>query len=151
GITSNGGGRNLLRNSDVELHGKAYDFANPPLTVDHLEPGETYTMSWYGKVDANATKHKQPLQVYIYNDSWGWSVAGTIPYTANEYQRNVFTFTIPKGVTDVYHVTFCLKHYNDDNAQSQHDKDDDAGIGYVKNYMLEKGKVAHDWSPAPED
>ncbi|MGV0017664.1 tail fiber domain-containing protein [Limosilactobacillus fermentum] len=150
-ITSNGGGRNLLRNSDVELHGKAYGFATVTLTVDHLEPGETYTMSWYGKVDANATKNKQPLQVYIYNDSWSWAAFGTIPYTANEYQRNVFTFTVPNNVTDANRVSFYLKHYNDDNSQSQHDTDSDAGIGYVKNYMLEKGTVAHDWSPAPED
>lgn len=150
-ITSNGGGRNLLRNSDVELHGKAYDFAYPKLTVDHLEAGETYTMSWYGKVDANATKHKQPLQVYIYNGSWGWCVCGTIPYTVNEYQRNTFTFTVPKDVTDAKNVTFYLKHYNDDASQNQHDKDDDAGIGYVKDYMLEKGTIAHDRQPAPED
>lgn len=151
GITSNGGGRNLLRNSNVELHGKAYGIAYVALTVDHLEAGETYTMSWYGKVDANATKHKQPLQVYIFNNSWSWSKAGTIPYTANEYQRNVFTFTVPNNVTDVTSVAFYLKHYNDDNSQSQHDNDSDAGIGYVKDYMLEKGTVAHDWSPAPED
>lgn len=150
-ITSNGGGRNLLRNSDVELHGKAYEFGWATLTVDHLEPGETYTMSWYGKVDANATKHKQPLNVYIYNDSWSWSAAGAIPYTANEYQRNVFTFTVPNNVTDANRVSFYLKHYNDDNSQAQHDTDSDAGIGYVKDYMLEKGTVAHDWSPAPED
>lgn len=146
-----GGGRNLLRNSDVELHGKAYNFGDVSLTIDHLEAGETYTMSWYGKVDANATNHKQPLQVYIYNDGWYWQVNGTIPYTANEYQRNVFTFTVPKNVTDVNHMTFYLKHYNDDASQSQHDKDDDAGIGYVKDYMLEKGTIAHDWQPAPED
>lgn len=150
-ITSNGGGRNLLRNSDVELHGKAYNFGNATLTVDHLEAGETYTMSWYGKVDANATKHKQPLQVYIYNDGWGWQTNGTIPYTANEYQRNAFTFTVPKNVTDINAVTFYLRHYNDDDSQYQHDNDSDAGIGYVKDYMLEKGTVAHDWSPAPED
>lgn len=150
-ITSNGGGRNLLRNSNVELYGKAYGFGSVTLTVDNLEPGETYTMSWYGKVDANATKHKQPLQVYIYNDSWSWCAVGTIPYTANEYQRNVFTFTVPNNVTDANRVSFYLKHYNDDNSQYQHDNDSDAGIGYVKDYMLEKGTVAHDWSPAPED
>lgn len=146
-----GGGRNLLRNSNVELHGKAYSLGGTPLTIDHLEAGETYTMSWYGKVDANATKHKQPLQVYIYNASWGWATVGTIPYTANEYQRNAFTFTVPNNVTDVDRVEFYLKHYNDDSSQSQHDKDNDAGIGYVKNYMLEKGAIAHDWQPAPED
>ncbi|MFR0559060.1 tail fiber domain-containing protein [Limosilactobacillus mucosae] len=151
GITSNGGGRNLLRNSNVELHGKAYSLGGTVLTVDHLEAGETYTMSWYGKVDANATKHKQPLAVFIYNASWGWASWGTIPYTANAYQRNVFTFTVPKNVTDVDRVEFFLKHYNDDSSQSQHDNDSDAGIGYVKDYMLEKGTVAHDWSPAPED
>lgn len=150
-ITSNGGGRNLLRNSNVELYGKAYGFGSVTLTVDHLESGETYTMSWYGKVDANATKHKQPLQVYIYNNSWSWAAIGTIPYTANEYQRNVFTFTVPNNVTDANRVSFYLKHYNNDNSQSQHDNDSDAGIGYVKDYMLEKGTVAHDWSPAPED
>lgn len=150
-ITSNGGGRNLLRNSDVELYGKAYGFGNAILTVDQLEAGETYTMSWYGKVDANATKHKQPLHVYISNDSGDWQTNGTIPYTANEYQRNAFTFTVPKNVTYVNTVTFYLGHYSDDSAQSQHDNDDDAGIGYVKNYMLEKGTVAHDWQPAPED
>ena len=144
--------RNLIRNSNVELSGKAYDFAYPTLTVDHLEPGETYTMSWYGKVDANATKHKQSVMAIVYNWSWGFEAVGTIPYTANEYQRNTFTFTVPKDVTDdVSHVTFYLQHYNNDNAQYQHDKDDDAGIGYVKNYMLEKGSVAHYWQPAPED
>lgn len=151
GITSNGGGRNLLRNSNVELHGKAYDFAYPILTVDHLEAGETYTMSWYGKVDANATKHKQILMAYVYNRGWSWSTSGTIPYTANEYQRNVFTFTVPKDVTNANAVTFYLGHCNGDGSQYQHDKDNDAGIGYVKNYMLEKGTVVHDWQPAPED
>ena len=150
-IQTNGGGRNLLRNSDAELHGKAYYFGNVSLTVDHLEAGETYTMSWYGKVDANATKHKQALTAYVHTRSWNFSANSTIPYTANEYQRNVFTFTVPKNVTDDNMVEFVLKHYNDDASQSQHDKDDDAGIGYVKDYMLEKGTVAHDWTPAPED
>ena len=150
-IQANGGGRNLLRNSNVELHGKAYDFAYPTLTVDHLEAGETYTMSWYGKVDANATKHKQPLRVYVFNGNWSFTANGFIPCTANEYQRNAFTFTVPKGVTNVNVVAFYLGHYNDDSSQNQHDKDDDAGIGYAKNYMLEKGTIAHDWQPAPED
>lgn len=147
-ITSNGGGRNLLRNSNVELHGKAYDFAYPTLTVDQLEPGETYTMSWYGKVDANATKHKQTLMAYVFNGSWSWCAMGSIPYTTNEYQRNVFTFTVSKNATYVNMVAFILGHCDGD---SSHDKDDDAGVGYVKNYMLEKGTIAHDWSPAPED
>lgn len=152
GITSNGGGRNLLRNSNVELHGKAYEFASVTFAVDHLEAGETYTMSWYGKVDANATKHKQHLVAFVYNTSWSWQAIGVIPYTVNDYQRNVFTFAVPKDVTDaVNRVSFVLKHYNDDGSQSQHDKDSDAGIGYVKNYMLEKGMIAHDWQPAPED
>ncbi|WP_162260739.1 hypothetical protein [Furfurilactobacillus siliginis] len=146
-----GGGQNLISNSSVELQGKAYKFGDVSLTIDHLEAGETYTMSWYGKVDANATNHKQPLQVFIYNDNWSWSVKGTIPYTANEYQRNVFTFTVPNNVTDAKRVSFYLKHYNDDNSQSQHDNDVDAGIGYAKNYMLEKGTVAHPWSPAPSE
>lgn len=150
-IQTNGGGRNLLRNSNVELHGKAYDFAYPPLTVDYLEPGETYTMSWYGKVDANATKHKQDLVAYVFNGNWSFAASSIIPYTTNEYQRNVFTFTVPSNATNVNVIAFCLKHYNDDNSQSQHDKDDDAGIGYVNNYMLEKGTVAHDYQPAPED
>nr|WP_278773525.1 hypothetical protein [Limosilactobacillus mucosae] len=150
-IQANGGGRNLLRNSNVELHGKAYDFAYPPLTVDYLEPGETYTMSWYGKVDSNATKHKQDLVAYVFNGNWSFAASSIIPYTTNEYQRNVFTFTVPSNATNVNVIAFYLKHYNDDNSQSQHDKDDDAGIGYVKKYMLEKGTVAHDWQLAPED
>lgn len=150
-MQANGGGRNLLRNSDVELHGKAYSFANVGLTVNHLEPGETYTMSWYGKVDVNATRHKQPLQVYIYSPDWKYVFSSEIQYTANEYTRSVLTFTIPEGVTTVNCVTFYLQHYNSDPSQAQHDKDDDAGMGYVKNYVLEKGIVAHDWQPAPED
>lgn len=150
-IDTTGSVRNLISNSNVELQGKAYDFGNPSLTIDHLEPGETYTMSWYGKVDTNATKHKQPLLAFVYNWSWSFEAIGVIPYTTNEYQRNVFTFTVPDNVTDVNSVAFVLKHYNDDDSQVQHDKDDDAGIGYAKKYMLEKGTIAHDWQPAPED
>lgn len=150
-IQSNGGGRNLIRNSGVELHGKAYALGSVPLTIDYLEAGETYTMSWYGKVDANATKHKQPLNVYVCNADWSCSFRNVIPYTVNEYQRSTFTFTVPKNVNNVNYVKFFLSHYNDDNSQYQHDTDGDAGIGYVKKCMLEKGTVAHDWQPAPED
>lgn len=143
--------RNLIRNSNVELSGKAYDFAYPTLTVDHLEPGETYTMSWYGKVDANATKHKQSLMAYVFNGNWSVYPSSNIPYMANEYQRSTFTFTVPNDATNVNMIAFYLQHYNNDTSQYPHDKDDDAGIGYVKNYMLEKGSVAHYWQPAPED
>ena len=151
-IKANGGGVNLVKDSEQEFTGKAFDFHGYHLaSLDALTPGKTYTMSFSAKVDDKAVNCNQSIFVDIYNGSWPFYTTVGVPIST-DYQRITHTFTIPKGKTGVSNITVYLNHpIINGKMDPSSDKSDDAGTGYIKEFMLEKGTVAHDWSPAPED
>lgn len=151
-IQANGGGRNLVSDSEQEITGKAYFIKRYNLaSLTELTPGKTYTVSFSAKIDDKAVNCNQKLSVIIYNSSWSFQSRVYAPIST-DYQRVAQTFTIPEGQTGVYNVSIDLDHpVINGKSDSSADKSDDAGTGYIKELMLEEGTVAHDWSPAPEE
>ena len=146
------GGRNLVKDSEQEFTGKAYDFHYYNLvSITKLTPGKTYTMSFIAKVDDKAVKCNQHLFVDIYNPSWKYNAEASIPIST-DYQRSITTFTVSEGQTDVAIIATCLSHpVINGKSDSSADKNDVAGTGYIKEFKLEQGSIATDWTPAPED
>lgn len=151
-IQANGGGVNLVKDSGQEFFGKAYDFHYYNLaSLDALTPGKTYTMSFSAKVDDKAVNCNQSLFVDIFNGSWSFYTTAGVPIST-DYQRITHTFTVPEGKTDVNCIGVLLNPPTiNGKSDPSADKSDDAGTGYIKEFMLEEGSVAHTWSPAPDD
>lgn len=141
GITSNGGGRNLaIGTSDSWITAPDVDRWNITTiaTYTNAQAGDVFTVS----IDTQSTK----------------ALAWQIWQGSSEYERDKFltggdhwsiasgtthshtTFTWPSGATQ-----YLIVQLIDNMPDASH-----ASYQY-KNVMLEKGTVAHDWSPAPED
>lgn len=141
GITSNGGGRNLaIGTSDSWTTAPDVDRYNITTiaTYTNAQAGDVFTVS----VDTQSTK-TMAWQIWqgssqytrdkyvIGGDHWAIASGTTHSYT---------TFTWPSGATQ-----YLIVQLIDNMPDASH-----ASYQY-KNVMLEKGIVAHDWSPAPED
>ena len=139
GITSNGGGRNLLRNSIGKFqpnNSRIDNYIIYAASTVYMTQGQQYTVHanasdglvWSGTHNPNATSNNVVLWL---TDTKNVSqiISDTDTNTCT-----TFTWNYPSG-------TYLLRvnTYKADNS------------GYVENVMLEKGTVAHDWSPAPED
>ena len=141
-ITSNGGGRNLLRKST----NSGYRFQPTMSRIDnyiiyqastvYMEQGQQYTVHadasaglvWSGTHNPNAESNNVVLWLTNEKD------ISQIISDANTGTGTTFTWNNPSG-------TYWLRvnTYKVDNS------------GYVDKVMLEKGIVAHDWTLAPED
>lgn len=151
-VNTTSGGVNLVKDSGQEITGKSYDFHYYNLaSLTALTPGKTYTMSFSAKVDDKAVNCNQSLFVPIFNGSWSFSTTAGVPIST-DYQRITHTFTVPEDKTDVNGIAVCLSHPTiNGKLDPSADKSDSAGTGYIKEFMLEEGLVAHNWSPAPTD
>ena len=144
------GGRNLVKDSEQEFTGNAYDFHDYHLaSITELTPGKTYTVSFITKVDDKAVKCNQSLFVDISNSSWKFELRVNTPIST-DYQQCTNTFMVPEGQTGVAIISVYLTHPNG-KSDSSADKSADAGTGYIKEFKLEQGSIATDWTPAPED
>lgn len=148
-ITSNGGGRNLWLGSKSFQHTITnvpkvdWNADNDGITTAHI----TGTGGFYGKwaqIYANST---DPFAI---GDSETFSVemkgTGTITIgRENDFVKSVTltnTWTRYSVSGEVNHMNAAHIMYNNSG------KDCDA---YVRLPMVEKGTIAHDWQPAPED
>ena len=148
------GGRNLVKDSEQEISGKAYGFYEYSLaSLIQLTPGKTYTISCSAKVDDKAVNCKQFLFVDVYDPLWHWSIGiHAIVPISTDYQRGAYTFTIPEGQTGVTNISAYLMHPTiNGKFDASADKSAVAGTGYIKELKLEQGSIATDWTPAPED
>lgn len=168
-ITSNGGGRNLLLGtipkSSSNLNGWSMDsgwagthafvdggttnlFALTNSTTNEnflwspfvlLENGETYTLSYYAFATSN-TVNSGDVYATTQNYSEVQQIADVKHLDPGRAVRYVYTFTFnhPSGK---YHFRF------DNNGTT----DSHEAIVFIGKPMLEKGTIAHDWQPAPED
>lgn len=145
-IKANGGGVNLLTGtSEDELSGKSYWNRGYQISGG-LQPGTTYTLSGWARVDQTAMDNQQHVFVCAYTSNWSWSASLNIDGSLTA-KYNTVTFTTPSGEQQFNpFVDFYLSHPNGDSS-----KDSISGTGYISKLMLEKGTVAHDWSPAPAD
>lgn len=141
-ITSNGGGRNLLRNSTNNgskfqpNFSKIDNFIVYTASTAYMEQGQQYTVHadasnglvWSGTHDPNVESNKVVL--WLTDTKIYWQIISD----SNTATGTTFTWNHPSGT---YYLR--VNTYKSDNS------------GYVERVMLEKGVVAHDWQPAPED
>ncbi len=138
-IQANGGGRNLLSNSSGRFQPSNSRIDNWQAYTNsavYMTQGQQYTVHanassglvWSGTHNPNVTSNNAVL----------WLTDNTkisqIISDANTGTGTTFTWNNPSGT---YYLR--VNTYNPDNS------------GYVEKVMLEKGIIAHDWSPSPED
>ena len=138
-ITSNGGGRNLLLDSNGRFQpnsSKTDNWAMYSTSTVYMTQGQQYTVHanassgliWSGTHNPNVTSNNVVLWL-----TDGIKVSQIIS-DPNTGTGTTFTWNNPSGT---YYLR--VNTYKSDNS------------GYAEKVMFEKGTVAHDWSPAPED
>lgn len=141
-IQVNGGGRNLLRHSTND-NGKFQpnlsridNYIIYATSTVYMTQGQQYTVHanasdglvWSSTHNPNVENSNVVLWLTDEKD------VSQIISDANTGTGTTFTWNYPSGT---YYLR--VNTYNPDNS------------GYVEKVMFEKGTVAHDWSPAPED
>ena len=144
-ITSNGGGRNYLRDSDKSTSGWAQDLGTMPNEVLNSLAGKTITVSvdveWSNYQHSDSKQNRLGFELAV-TDSNGvshWWGAWKSPATPSGKERVSTTYTLPAN------VTFTVNNNGNSGYVSIN------GTGKVSHAKIEKGTVAYDWSPAPED
>lgn len=148
-ITSNGGGRNLwissksFANTNVNAPEVDWNTDSDGMVTAHI----TGNGGFYGKWQYIYANNIDPFAI---GDSATFSVemkgSGTITIgRENNFQKAI---TLTSNWTR-YAISGTVNHTNSAHIiYNESGKDCDA---YVRLPMVEKGTVAHDWSPAPED
>ena len=104
-----------------------------------IEPGETYTISFYtkGTIDANDNVGYRS-QYTIGTGNWLTISDNRFKEkVGSDYQKVFFTETIPSNASSYF---FSIQIYGSN-----------ASDFYIKNLKFEKGNKSTDWTPAPED
>ena len=144
-ITSNGGGRNYFRDSDKSISGWAQDLGTMPNEVLNSLAGKTITISvdteWSGFQHSDSSQNRLGFELAVSSSDGKsyWFGAWKKPTTPSGKERVSTTYTIPAN------VTFTVNN----NGQSGYVSIN--GTGKVSHVKIEKGAIAYDWSPAPED
>ena len=133
------GGRNYYRDSEkVRTSTRFFPFPlHPYLTQENV--GETWTLSFDLKI--NEGGEIRPLLFYHYqNNRFGLKASANI-IPSKEWQRFTFTGPVifPNDDPRYSRGEMALYDYGGNNSYS------------VRRIKLEKGTLATDWSPAPED
>ncbi|MFK8283486.1 phage tail protein [Capnocytophaga canis] len=126
------GGRNLVRNSQINQTSNWYGFGG---RTAQLEAGETYTLSVNGR--CNNVSEGKTLVSHIYRSDWSWARHIRIDTTTDTTGHT--TFEAPAT------GSFIISHYYYDASNP---REGSVTVNWVK---LEKGNKPTDWSPAPED
>ena len=133
------GGRNYYRDSEkIRTSTRFFPFPiHPYLTQENV--GETWTLSFDLKI--NEGGEIRPLHFYHYqNNRFGLKASADIT-PSREWQRFTFTGSVifPNDDPRYSRGEMALYDYGGNNNYS------------VRRIKLEKGTLATDWSPAPED
>lgn len=133
------GGRNYYRDSEkIRTSTRFFPFPlHPYLTQENV--GETWTLSFDLKI--NEGGEIRPLHFYHYqNNRFGLKASANIT-PSKEWQRFTFTGPVifPNDDSRYSRGEMALYDYGGNNNYS------------VRRIKLEKGTLATDWSPAPED
>lgn len=148
-ITSNGGGRNLwvgsktFANTNVNAPEVDWNTDSDGMVTAHI----TSTGGFYGKWQYIYANSIAPFAI---GDSVTFSIemkgTGTITIgRENDFQKAI---TLTSNWTR-YAISGTVNHTNSAHIiYNESGKDCDA---YVRLPMVEKGTIAHDWQPAPED
>lgn len=133
------GGRNYYRNSDkLVTRPRFIQFdVYPYLTADNI--GQDWTFSFDLKINETGTVRQ--LHFYHYQRNGLAIGVDTFFNPSKEWQRYSFTAKVVQGGTNPAYAKGAMAIYD-------HAGDNDISI---RNIKFEKGNVATDWSPAPED
>ena len=138
-------GRNLLiGTSEDEVSGKSYNITWYTISGG-LQPGTTYTLSGWARVDQKAMDNKQHVFPFAFVNDWSWYAYLDIDASLTANYKKV-TFTTPSVGQFYPYIYVDLSHPNGDAS-----KDSISGTGYISKLKLEEGSVATPWTPAPED
>lgn len=133
------GGRNYYRNSDKLVTRPRFIRFDvyPYLTADNI--GQDWTFSFDLKINETGTVR----QLYFYHYQRNGLAIGvnTLFNPSKEWQRYSFTSKVVQGTNNPLYAKGAMAIYD-------HAGDNDISIRNVK---FEKGTLATDWSPAPED
>ena len=132
------GGRNYVLSSKDERHVSTNTTAEALLVYalsQRLEQNTTYTLSAYVKASQNVRNIEM---FYLSTSEHNKHVV--LQNTFKDWTHVVFTFVTSETVTS-NHIRF------DNNAST----DGQTATLWVRNVKLERGTIATDWTPAPED
>ena len=132
-------GRNYYLNSDKLVTRPRFIQFNvyPYLTADNI--GQDWTFSFDLKINETGTVRQ--LHFYHYQRNGLAIGVDTFFNPSKEWQRYSFTAKVVQGSTNPAYAKGAMAIYD-------HAGDNDISI---RNIKFEKGNVATDWSPAPED
>lgn len=148
------GGRNLVLSQQVNpvsyITGNATDFTIAPtdgkytyaefFLSEPIDKSETYTVSF--DVDEFNTNHSKNLKVAFYNSTATVEYGKTIVPVSSRVVCQIKAYSN----TDIDNSkSSTLLIYAGEPGDTQNNK------LYVRHLKLEKGNIATDWSPAPED
>lgn len=129
----NVGGTNLLKNSNVYVSNTNYNIASYTYSEPPIE-GETYTLSIKGELGSDRDKF------LAYNSGGSGELCRLYP--SNRGEDGIFKKTFTWRIIDGRNTYLNIYQYPYSGKTSS------SKIEWIK---LEKGNIATDWSPAPED
>ncbi len=114
------GGINLVKGTSLdEKAGRAYLFASYTIP-EGLQPGKTYTLSAWGKVDQDSLNHQQHVFIDPYVEDWSWATQIDIQASLDwKYVKS--TFTIPSTAKVAHEVGVYLSHPDGGSNQNNDD------------------------------
>ncbi len=135
------GGRNLITDSKNERYkeykGTVEDYIYYGIVGGTLEKNTTYTLSLEYK-----SENIRSVEMFFINEGFSQAPNKKIPNTNGEWKRETLTFTTDANLSPKGSIRI-------DNNGS--DTGDVTSKLWIRNVKLEKGNIATDWSPAPED
>ena len=135
------GGRNLITDSKNERYkeykGTVEDYIYYGIVGGTLEKNTTYTLSLEYK-----SENLRNLEMFFINEGVSQVHGKNIPNTNGEWKRETLTFTTDANLSPKGSIRI-------DNNGS--DTGDVTSKLWTRNVKLEKGNIATDWTPAPED
>ena len=135
------GGRNLITDSKNERYkeyiGTVEDYLYYGIVGGTLEKNTTYTLSLEYK-----SENVRSIDLFFINENISQTPNKNIPNTNGEWKRETFTFTTKSNLSPKGFIRIDNNGSDTGNVTSKL---------WTRNVKLEKGNIATDWSPAPED
>lgn len=135
------GGRNLITDSKNERYkeykGTVEDYIYYGIVGGTLEKNTTYTLSLEYK-----SENLRNLEMFFINEGVSQVHGKNIPNTNGEWKRETLTFTTDANLSPKGSIRIDNNGSDTGNVTSKL---------WTRNVKLEKGNIATDWSPAPED
>lgn len=135
------GGRNLIADSKNERYkeyrGTVEDYIYYGIVGGTLEKNTTYTLSLEYK-----SENIRSVEIFFINEGFSQTPNKNIPNTNGEWKRETFTFTTQPNLSPKGSIRIDNNGSDMGNVTSKL---------WTRNVKLEKGNIATDWTPAPED